>query len=849
MDKRKRHTHFECGQSKIEYALILTLVAAVVVMALSMLGPAVGNVFSRVSDGLLGYRPSQETTTTQAGTTITDVSVRRKGDSDLSIDIRVAKPAQLTASTSDGASGTAECIDSCIIEISGVSNSAGTVLISSPQGDSVSMNYPSKIVSELQKPENVAGVTGTVSVLALLTYFVKSAWWKVSLKIASHYAASGSPDLSLRIIQQTVLGGKVTTAKLTAAWKYLIGAEALIQGAKPQDLLPFYELACQIAKDLAPAAQVESLTKLGSLNNELGLFDKALTSLKPAEHILYTDAINKVDRRVQMSLFNSLGMAYVHTAGDRLTNLSWANNRFSQGQQLAQEIHDKEGLKASWEGLNRLGKELTRFRRGEKAWGSAEIDGYEEEHRLYVGKTYALAVRLGWGTPPSEDRRAVSFALPYSLESFDFIISVWAEDTEIKPEFRTLTLDPASNSPGQVYFELTPGVAGLKEIKVEIYHKTQWLQQIAFVIEVIESPQVKPDAGDGTAAEAQLLKVGMLLGSGGLGDKSFNDSAYKGLESAHELYCIEFETAEPGTSEENVAILEEWAKAGYDLIIAVGYSHGPAIAQVAQSFPQKHFAIVDTEIKSKNVWSAVFREYETDIAVGALAALVTRTDREGARIGFIGGERNPIVVRIESAFRKGIESINPAISLNPIYVEKFDDETMGEYYAEILYRDADVIYQAAGLSGLGAIRAAQRLGKFLISTGADHSKLAPDAVLTSRIKNVYRPVLDVIQATVENRFEGGQTFSYGLANGGLSLTPLRAEVIRRISANVDRRELLARLMEITKAVTSGQFVVDFDEDAGANSVPLGDQPLNGEAPDSTATEGKPLDDSGDERSA
>ena len=125
-----------------------------------------------------------------------------------------------------------------------------------------------------------------------------------------------------------------------------------------------------------------------------------------------------------------------------------------------------------------------------------------------------------------------------------------------------------------------------------------------------------------TVVSAQPLKVAMLLGRGGQGDKSFNDSAYAGLVSAREQYDIEFETADSRTLEENVTLLQRWAAADYDLIIAIGYHNGPAIAQVAESFLQKRFAIIDTEVEGENVWSAVFREDETDYMMGALAALI-----------------------------------------------------------------------------------------------------------------------------------------------------------------------------------------------------------------------------------
>jgi len=471
--------------------------------------------------------------------------------------------------------------------------------------------------------------------------------------------------------------------------------------------------------------------------------------------------------------------------------------------------------------------------RKRKAWALAAIDEYEESRALCVGETYTLTATMGWGDVPATARKAAStqFHLPESHETFSFGISVWAEDMDMEPpRIRTLELEPASESPAQVQLKLVPRAVGQKVINVNFYYQLRWLRQIAFEVQV-ELASIAPDITAEPVISAQPLRVAMLLGHGRRGDKSFNDSAYAGLESAREQYGIEFETADSGKLEENVALLQQWAEADYDLIIAIGYHNGPAITQVAESFPQKRFAIIDTEAEGQNVWSAVFREHETDYVVGALAALVAG---EGGRVGFIGGIRTPIICHIESAFSQGIERVNPDIVLNTIYVDRFDDEAMGQYLAEMLYAmGAGVIYQAAGRSGIGAIRAAKKLGKLVISTGGDHSELAPAAVITSRIKNVYRPVLDVIEAVVEDRFEGGKTAGYGLANGGLELVPVRREVVKRLvehlPSGVSLHDFITRMAEITKRATSGQLVIDFDavEEIANQNFPFSNQSLTG----------------------
>ena len=262
------------------------------------------------------------------------------------------------------------------------------------------------------------------------------------------------------------------------------------------------------------------------------------------------------------------------------------------------------------------------------------------------------------------------------------------------------------------------------------------------------------------------IKVGLQLSIGGLGDLSFNDSAFAGLERAQRSYGIEFETAPWENPLLNAEHLEKWAQADFDLILAVGYGNAAPVSEVAARYPDQRFAIVDVTSEGNNVWSAVYREYEGDFVVGVLAALVTQT----RMVGFIGGGVTPVVRRIELGYAHGVRNVDSSISFISDYTGEFDDPAKGRMLAETQYvLGVDVIYQVAGRCGLGAIEAAGEFGKWIISTGGDHSDLAPHAVLTSRIKNVGKPIQDVIQAVVEDRFEGGVVKSYGFAEGGLML--------------------------------------------------------------------------------
>jgi basic membrane protein A len=303
---------------------------------------------------------------------------------------------------------------------------------------------------------------------------------------------------------------------------------------------------------------------------------------------------------------------------------------------------------------------------------------------------------------------------------------------------------------------------------------------------------------------SEKLKVGLQLSIGGLGDKSFNDSAFSGVEEAKEKLDIEAVLADWQGPEQNEATLEEWANSDIDLIIAAGFGNAEPVNAVAARHPDKRFALIDVAGEGDNIWSATYREYEGDFVVGVLAALVTQT----RIVGFMGGGITPVVRRIELGFAQGVKNVDPSISFISDYVGEFDDPVKGALLAETQYMlGADVIYQVAGRCGLGAIETAKTFNKWIISTGGDHSYLAPKNVLTSRIKNVGRPIFDVIEAVLEDRFDGGVVASYGFAEGGLMMAPIRPTVSKVVTPPIQ-----GIMQEIQAQVISGKIVVELEED-------------------------------------
>ncbi|MGL5743906.1 MAG: BMP family lipoprotein, partial [Cetobacterium sp.] len=195
------------------------------------------------------------------------------------------------------------------------------------------------------------------------------------------------------------------------------------------------------------------------------------------------------------------------------------------------------------------------------------------------------------------------------------------------------------------------------------------------------------------------LKVGLVLSTGGLGDKSFNDSAYRGLEMAKKDLGIDFKYVEPKNSLEDEEFLREYAEAGYDFIIGVGFPMRDAIENVARDYPELKFAMIDNTTSEENVKNLLFRESEGSFLMGALAAMMSKN---GA-IGFVGGIDIPLINKFKDGYEEGAKYINPEIKVLSAYIggtSAFSDPLKANEMATMqIKQGADVLYHAAGGSG------------------------------------------------------------------------------------------------------------------------------------------------------
>jgi basic membrane protein A len=262
------------------------------------------------------------------------------------------------------------------------------------------------------------------------------------------------------------------------------------------------------------------------------------------------------------------------------------------------------------------------------------------------------------------------------------------------------------------------------------------------------------------------LRVGLVFDLGGRGDKSFNDSAYRGLERARRELGVEFQYLEPTEGADREAGLREYASRGFDIVFGVGFMFSDDIEKMAHEFPGVRFACVDYTLETDaagrpaplppNLVALKFREEEGSFLAGAAAALVSRS----GVLGFVGGMDIPLIHKFEAGYRAGARHVRPDVQVLSGYAgvsaNAFKDPAKGKEMAASMYgRGADVVYHASGTTGLGVFEAARDSGKLAIGVDSDQHDEAPGHILTSVVKDVDVAVFETIRAVRDGRFEGG----------------------------------------------------------------------------------------------
>ncbi|HEX7295373.1 MAG TPA: BMP family ABC transporter substrate-binding protein [Pyrinomonadaceae bacterium] len=280
--------------------------------------------------------------------------------------------------------------------------------------------------------------------------------------------------------------------------------------------------------------------------------------------------------------------------------------------------------------------------------------------------------------------------------------------------------------------------------------------------------------GQSSAAEAGKIRVGIVFDIGGKDDRSFNAAAWQGVQRAAKDFPVVLRDIEPGTPNAIEPAMRAFAERGFDLIIGVGFAQAPIMEQVAKDYPNIHFAIIDGVSELPNVASLVFKEHEGSYLVGMLAAKTSKT----GTIGFLGGMDIGLIHRFEKGYEEGAQAVNPNIRVIQNYVGVTDGAWNNpgkgkELSLAQIQKGADVIFTAAGNSGLGAFDAVEQQGKqngrathFVIGVDSNQNMVKPGYVLTSMVKRVDNAVYNIVQELVGGRFEPG-LHVFGLDKDGV----------------------------------------------------------------------------------
>ncbi len=303
---------------------------------------------------------------------------------------------------------------------------------------------------------------------------------------------------------------------------------------------------------------------------------------------------------------------------------------------------------------------------------------------------------------------------------------------------------------------------------------------------------------------AAPMTVGIVFDSGGRGDKSFNDSAWAGIERAKKDFGITDKPVESKDVKDYEQNLNALAEQKCDLVIAVGLGMMDAVSKVAKEFPNVKFAIVDAEVTEPNVRCLKFKEEEGSFLAGYLAGLMTKTKK----LGFIGGKELDLIKKFEVGFMAGAKTADPTIIIDSKYTGSWDNTDTAKAIATSLYNGgADIIYHAAGRAGLGLFAAAKDQGKFAIGVDSDQDYLEQGVILTSMIKRVDEAVYQTVKDLKDGKWASGVTI-YDLTAGGVGLSPMTytkdkvgAENLKKIEAQSER----IKKKEITVPATTAEY--------------------------------------------
>ncbi len=239
---------------------------------------------------------------------------------------------------------------------------------------------------------------------------------------------------------------------------------------------------------------------------------------------------------------------------------------------------------------------------------------------------------------------------------------------------------------------------------------------------------------------------------GGKFDRSFNQAAYDGAERFKKETGVQYAEFEVRNAAEREQSIRNLARRGASVVVAVGFNNRSAVETVAKEFPNVKFTLIDSVVELPNVQSIVFREHEGSFLVGMLAGLATKT----GKVGFVGGMDIPLIRKFYKGYEEGAKFARPSVevfmNMTGTTPAAFNDPTRGAELARGQFdRGADVVYAAAGATGLGVYQAAKDAKRLAVGVDSNQNHLHPGTMLSSMIKRVdvavYNSMIQARQGT------------------------------------------------------------------------------------------------------
>lgn len=316
------------------------------------------------------------------------------------------------------------------------------------------------------------------------------------------------------------------------------------------------------------------------------------------------------------------------------------------------------------------------------------------------------------------------------------------------------------------------------------------------------------DNQSGADVEETDFSVKMVTDTGGVDDKSFNESAWEGLQQFETDLGAEVGYLQSGDAADYQPNLNRLVREGNDLVLAIGFLMGEDVKTIAQQQPDAQLGIVDMVVTDddgnllENVAHITFKEHEGSFLVGVVAGLHTKTNQ----VGFIGGVEGELIKKFENGFKAGVKSVNPDAEITVQYAQDFNNADKGRTIADGMYSaGADIIYHAAGGTGNGLFteaKARKKAGEEVWAIGVDkdqHEEGMPENVtLTSMIKRVDQAVYQVSERTMNGNFPGGEIVEFGLDQDGVGIAPTTENV---------SEEALQAVEDYKEKILSGEIEV------------------------------------------